>query len=83
MFHHTTLSDMCCIVKNYLNNIWRKKMNKDRIRFKQDDYHLDEIDKIENIEWCIEKYGCGPTSIANILINFGFNINPIYTKNFI
>ncbi len=25
----------------------------------------------------MEKYGCGPTSIANILINYGFEVNPI------
>lgn len=54
-------------------------MNKDRIRFKQRDYHLEEIDKLDNINWCIEKYGCGPTSIANILVNLGFDIDPIYT----
>ena len=54
-------------------------MNKDRIRFKQNDYHLGEIDKLDNINWCIEKYGCGPTSIANILVNLGFVIDPIYT----
>lgn len=54
-------------------------MNKNRIRFKQRDFHLDELDKIDNIDWCIEKYGCGPTSIANILVNIGFDIDPIYT----
>lgn len=53
-------------------------MKKDRIRFRQNDYHLSEIDKFENINWCIEKYGCGPTSIANILVNLGFDIDPIY-----
>lgn len=53
-------------------------MNRYRIRFKQIDYHLDDLDKLENVDWCIEKYGCGPTSIANILVNLGFNINPVY-----
>lgn len=53
-------------------------MNKYRIRFRQYDYHLDDIDKLENIDWSIEKYGCGPTSIANILVNLGFDIDPIY-----
>lgn len=54
-------------------------MNKNRIRFKQRDFHLDELDEIDNLDWCIEKYGCGPTSIANILVNMGFDIDPIYT----
>ena len=54
-------------------------MNKDRIRFKQRDFHLDELDKIKGIDWSIERYSCGPTSIANILANFGFNIDPVYT----
>lgn len=54
-------------------------MNKNRIRFRQRDYHLNELDEINNIDWSIEKYGCGPTSIANILANLGFEITPIYT----
>ncbi len=54
-------------------------MNKDRIRYKQRDFHLKEIDEFIDIEWSLEKYGCGPTSIANILVNFGFDITPIYT----
>lgn len=53
-------------------------MNKDRIRFKQYDYHLSEINNLEKRDWCIEKYGCGPTSIANVLANLGFDIDPIY-----
>ncbi len=53
-------------------------MNKDRIRYQQRDFHLKEIDDFIDIEWSLEKYGCGPTSIANILVNFGFDINPIY-----
>ena len=54
-------------------------MNKDRIRYKQRDFHLKEIDEFIDIDWSLEKYGCGPTSIANILVNFGFDITPIYT----
>lgn len=53
-------------------------MNRDRIRYKQRDFHLKEIDEFTDIEWSLEKYGCGPTSIANILVNFGFDITPIY-----
>ena len=48
-------------------------MNTYRIRYKQRDFHLKEIDKFTNIDWCLEKYGCGPTSIANILKNYGFD----------
>lgn len=51
-------------------------MNKNRIRYKQRDFHLRDIDKLE-LDWSLEKYGCGPTSIANILVNYGYNINPI------
>ena len=52
-------------------------MKTKRIRFRQKDY------KIENAEdylkdWTIEKYGCGPTSIANILVNFDYDVNPLY-----
>lgn len=51
-------------------------MNKNRIRYKQRDFHLSDIDKLE-LDWSLEKYGCSPTSIANILVNYGYNINPI------
>lgn len=51
-------------------------MNTNRIRYKQRDFHLKEIDEL-NLDWSLEKYGCGPTSIANILVNYGFSINPI------
>src|SRR5574344_1336211 len=51
-------------------------MNKKRIRYKQTDFHLNDIDKL-NLDWSLEKYGCGPTSIANILVNYGYDINPI------
>lgn len=53
-------------------------MNKYRIRFRQSDYHLDEIDELENVNWCLEKYGCGPTSVANVLVNLGFKVDPIH-----
>ena len=52
-------------------------MNTNRIRYKQRDFHLKEIDKFTNIDWSLEKYGCGPTSIANVLKNYGFDVNPI------
>lgn len=52
-------------------------MNTNRIRYKQRDFHLQEIDKLTSLDWSLEKYGCGPTSIANILKNYGFDINPI------
>ena len=52
-------------------------MNTNRIRYKQRDFHLKEIDKLIELDWSLEKYGCGPTSIANILVNYGFEVNPI------
>ena len=52
-------------------------MNNNRIRYKQRDFHLKEIDNLTDIDWSLEKYGCGPTSIANILKNYGFDVNPI------
>ena len=52
-------------------------MNTNRIRYKQRDFHLKEIDNLTNINWNLEKYGCGPTSIANVLKNYGFDVNPI------
>lgn len=51
---------------------------RNRIRFKQRDFHINELDKINNINWSLEKYGCGPTSIANILVNMGFKVDPVY-----
>lgn len=53
-------------------------MNKNRIRFRQYDYHLSEIENLGKRNWSISKYGCGPTSIANLLVNLGFDIDPIY-----
>lgn len=52
-------------------------MNTSRIRYKQRDFHLKEIDKLTDLDWSLERYGCGPTSIANILKNYGFEVNPI------
>ena len=52
-------------------------MNTNRIRYKQRDFHLKEIDNLADIDWSLEKYGCGPTSIANVLKNYGFDVNPI------
>lgn len=52
-------------------------MNINRIRYKQKDFHLEEIDTLTDLDWSLEKYGCGPTSIANILKNYGFEVNPI------
>ena len=52
-------------------------MNTHRNRYKQRDFHLKEIDNLNNIDWSLEKYGCGPTSIANVLKNYGFDVNPI------
>lgn len=50
-------------------------MNAKRARYKQYDFHLDELDDL-NLDWTLEKYGCGPTSIANVLANYGFNVTP-------
>lgn len=52
-------------------------MNTNRIRYRQRDFHLQEIDKLTGLDWSLERYGCGPTSIANILKNYGFEVNPI------
>ena len=52
-------------------------MNTRRFRYRQRDFHLKEIDNLSNIDWSLEKYGCGPTSIANVLKNYGFDVNPI------
>ena len=52
-------------------------MNTNKIRYRQRDFHLQEIEQIEGLNWSLEKYGCGPTSIANILKNYGFEVNPI------
>lgn len=51
-------------------------MNKDRIRFRQLDFELKEF-KDELAEWSIAKKGCGPTSVAIVLANYGYNVTPI------
>lgn len=51
-------------------------MNQERIRYRQIDYILEGYDK-ELKEWTIAKFGCGPTSIATILANFGYPVNPL------
>ena len=51
-------------------------MNKNRIRYRQRDFHLTEIED-QQLDWSLEKYGCDPTSIANILINYGYSFNPV------
>lgn len=56
-------------------------MNTNRIRYKQRDFHLKEIDNLTDIDWSLEKYGCGPTSVANVLKNYGFDVNPIDMAN--
>lgn len=52
-------------------------MNTNRIRYKQRDFHLDEIDKFTDLDWSLERFGCGPTSIANILANYGYDVTPV------
>ena len=51
-------------------------MNKDRIRFRQLDFELNEFQN-ELGEWSIAKKGCGPTSVAIVLANYGYNVTPI------
>lgn len=50
-----------------------------RIRYRQRDFCLDDIDELKRINWSLAKYGCGPTAIANALVNLGFNVTPIDT----
>ena len=54
-------------------------MNNNRIRYKQRDFNLNDIEELNDLNWTLEKYGCGPTSIANVLVNLGFDINPVDT----
>ncbi len=51
-------------------------MNKSRIRYRQLDYTMDEY-KEELGNWDIPHMGCGPTSIAIILTNYGIRKEPI------
>ncbi len=51
-------------------------MNQNRIRYRQLDYTINEFrDKLG--DWDIPHRGCGPTSIAIILSNYGIKYNPI------
>lgn len=52
-------------------------MNTNRIRYKQREFHLDEIEKYTDLDWSLERFGCGPTSIANILVNYGYHVTPV------
>lgn len=51
-------------------------MNKKRIRYRQLDYTIDEFQD-ELGEWDLPKRGCGPTSIAIILSNYGIRKSPV------
>lgn len=51
-------------------------MNKNRIRYRQLDYTMNEF-KNELGNWDIPHMGCGPTSIAIILSNYGIEKEPI------
>lgn len=51
-------------------------MNQNRIRYRQLDYTINEFrDKLG--DWDIPHMGCGPTSIAIILSNYGIKYDPI------
>lgn len=51
-------------------------MNQKRIRYRQEDYILDGYEK-ELKGWTIARFGCGPTSIATILANLGYQVDPV------
>lgn len=51
-------------------------MNQQRIRFRQLDFKLDEFQE-ELGEWSIAKKGCGPTSVAIVLANYGYKVTPV------
>lgn len=51
-------------------------MNQQRIRFRQLDFKLDEFQD-ELGEWSIAKKGCGPTSVAIVLANYGYKVTPV------
>lgn len=50
-------------------------MNTQRLRYKQYEFHCPELDT-HMPTWSLERFGCGPTAIANILANYGFNVTP-------
>ena len=51
-------------------------MNKERIRFRQLDFELKEFQD-EMGDWSIAKKGCGPTSVAIVLANYGYHVTPV------
>ncbi len=51
-------------------------MNQSRIRYRQLDYTINEF-RDELGDWDIPHMGCGPTSIAIILSNYGIKYDPI------
>lgn len=51
-------------------------MNSNRVRYRQLDYTIDEF-KEELGDWDIPNRGCGPTSIAIVLSNYGIKKEPI------
>lgn len=51
-------------------------MNQQRIRFRQLDFKLDEFqDQLG--EWSIAKKGCGATSVAIVLANYGYKVTTV------
>lgn len=54
-------------------------MTQQRIRFRQLDFQLDEFqDELEKCgEWSIARKGCGPTSVAIVLANYGYKVTPL------
>lgn len=51
-------------------------MNHKRIRFRQLDFELDKFQD-EIGEWSIARKGCGPTSVAIVLANYGYKVTPV------
>ena len=51
-------------------------MNKNRIRFRQLDFEISEF-KAELADWSIARKGCGPTSVAIVLANYGYDVPPV------
>lgn len=51
-------------------------MNQKRIRFRQLDFELDKFQD-ELGEWSIARKGCGPTSVAIVLANYGYTVTPV------
>ena len=51
-------------------------MKKGKIRFRQLDFELDGFGD-ELVDWSIGKRGCGPTSVAIVLANYGHDVTPV------